>query len=478
MCRIFCELISIFFSYCAFVGKEKKPMESVTIGILFTALILVILFFVIWYNHLPSIPKCLYGDWKDNEAVLTWQVVETADVYEVFLRINESSKTGKWSSVSTTSDSIVKINVTIGIRYEAYVIAKNQFGSSNRSVIIQGCPRATAPVQLTYACDPVKSSISLTWNPVSCSRGYNIKRKSMTENNFRVIQTVSSPFIIQIQDTSIVYGVSYTYMVVSLDPLGESNPSEPIIVCPRVPAPTHFVASTPKDRSATILLHWQPVSDSIAYHIYRRRVDDPIDDHPTPLITLRNSTANSYVDQTVVNKVKYTYTIAGEDSAGVSSRLISTTGIATLAAPNRLTAEPIHGNATIILSWTEVADASGYRIWRSEGSSAVEKEIGTLSHEFNTKYVDTKVTHGTSYTYSIQTFDKTTEYGPKSHSIKAIALPVTPLTDRHKPKQDTRTRPLINVRFGDLLTEKVSLEQKCYLLVFQSRFQSKLSSAS
>lgn len=431
-------------------------MQVVAIGILVIILALIILFLAIWYNQLPSVPKCLCGDWKDNEAVLTWHVVETADVYEVFLRTNEPFNIGKWSSVLTTVISMAKINVIVGIRYEAYVIAKNRFGSGSRSVMIQGCPRASAPEQLIFACDPIKPSISLTWNPVSCSNGYVIKRKSMTENDFRVIQTVSSPSIIQIQDTSITYGVSYTYMVVSRDPLGESAPSAPMIVCPRVPAPIHFVASTPKDRSATVLLHWQSVSDSIAYHIYRRRVNDPIDDNPTLLVTLHHSSTNSYVDQTVVNKVKYTYTIAGEDSAGVSSRLISTIGVAALAAPISLTAEPIHGNATIILSWTEVADASGYRIWRSEGSSTIEKEIGTLSHEFNTKYVDTKVTHGTTYTYTIQTFDKTTEYGPKSHPIKAVVLPVTPLTDRQKPKQDTLTRPLIDVRFGDLLTEKVS----------------------
>ncbi|CAF1432607.1 unnamed protein product [Adineta steineri] len=411
--------------------------------------------FVAWRYLLPSTPQGLHGTWKGDRAILTWQTVDAVDEYEVFYRRPGSHDTAPWCSKSSGKSVMTEFDVHTGLPYEAYVVAKNWFGSSDRSSKINGCARAPAPTQFTVVCDPTKPLLSLKWNQVSCSVGYVIKRKSAMESDFHIITTIDSSYITQSQDTNIIYGMSYTYMAISLDRSGESDSSLSVVVCPRVPVPNHFAASTPKGLSATVLLNWQAVPNSIAYHIYRRRAEDPIYQNPILLMTLRNPNANSYLDQTVINNVKYIYTIASEDSAGVSLQSTAVVGMGALIAPNNLSAEPVHGNNCIILSWTEVAGALGYRIWRSGGQPSTEKEIGLLSHEYNTKYVDREAKHETAYNYTVQAFDKNTKYGPKSNGVKAIVSKIMPPSERQKTGQKATVPVMVDVRFGDLITENV-----------------------
>lgn len=273
--------------------------------------------------------------------------------------------------------------------------------------------------KLTKCCHMATSGRKgLTWNPILCSNGYVVKRKSMNEDSFSVIEKLDSSSITQINDTSVTYGTSYSYIVVSLDCRGESESSVPTVICPRIPSPSCFKASTPSNEGATILLNWQPVLNSLAYHIYRRRADESIVDNPT-LAVIHNSQVVSYCDRDVINTVKYIYKIACEDSAGVSSFLSTATGIPSLSAPNNLVAEPIHGNNCIILSWGKVIGSTGYKIWRSDNSNQSENKIGEILHTANTKYVDKNAEYDINYRYTVQAFDKMNKDGPKSKIVTA-----------------------------------------------------------
>ncbi|CAF1435417.1 unnamed protein product, partial [Adineta steineri] len=300
---------------------------------------------------------------------------------------------------------------------------------------------------------------TLTWQAVGAVDEYKVYYRPAGSHEIVPWHSRSSGQSVMV-DFSVDTALDYEAYVVAKNWFGHSTHST-IIKCRRVPVPSHFAASTPKGLSATVLLNWQAVPNSTAYHIYRRRAEDPIDQNPILLMTLRNPNANSYLDQTVINNVKYIYTIASEDSAGVSLQSTAVVGMGALIAPNNLSAEPVHGNNCIILSWTEVAGALGYRIWRSGRQSSTETEIGLLSHEYNTKYVDTEAKHETAYIYTVQAFDKNTKYGPKSNSVKAIVYKIMPTSERQKTGQKAIAPVMIDVRSGDLITENVDAIVVC-----------------
>jgi hypothetical protein len=149
--------------------------------------------------------------------------------------------------------------------------------------------------------------------------------------------------------------------------------------------------------------------------------------------------------------------IASIDSTGVSSHSESVCGKATLLSPTNLCAVVLHNQNTILLEWTGVPAAIGYRIDRKDDLNCFTT-IGYVHEASVTKFIDTKnVVADKQYSYIIYAFDDTSESSPTSDLVTATVL-------RFKQQQTVVCSP--DVRFGDLVTETVRIQIHAFVYAY------------
>jgi N-acetylglucosamine-6-sulfatase len=216
-------------------------------------------------------------------------------------------------------------------------------------------------------------------------------------------------------DGTVLPETTYAYTVDAFDGAGNrSTQSDPVVVTtpPDTEAPT-----TPTGLMATAVeathvdLSWTASTDDVAvtgYTIYR-------DGAPIGLV---DGLTTSYVDSSVSPGTTYTYTVDAFDAAGnrstQSDPVVVTTPPDTEAptVPTELMATAVEATH-VDLSWTASTDdvaVTGYTIYR-DGAP-----IG-LVDGLTTSYVDSSVSPGTTYTYTVDAFDAAGNHSPASDPL-------------------------------------------------------------
>lgn len=163
-------------------------------------------------------------------------------------------------------------------------------------------------------------------------------------------------------------------------------------------------------------------------------------------MTITEPTTCSYTDSELQNGIDYWYRIASVDTAGVSSCSEAVCGKAVLPFPTNLCAVVLHTQNAILLEWTGVSAVCGYRIERKNNLNCFTT-IGYVHDTCITKFIDMKnVLTDIQYSYIIYAFDETSESLPTSEPVTATVL---------RLKQQQKMTYTLDVKFGDLVTEKV-----------------------
>jgi uncharacterized protein (DUF1800 family) len=112
---------------------------------------------------------------------------------------------------------------------------------------------------------------------------------------------------------------------------------------------------------------------------------------------------------------------AAEQPAASVADVLSVMGpAAAIVDRPTLTARP--GNRTVTLTWTAVADATSYRVFRTTTSTFSTTPLATVTGT-TTTYANTSLTNGTTYTYTVAARNSSGD-GPQA--VPAAATPVAP----------------------------------------------------
>jgi fibronectin type 3 domain-containing protein len=110
-------------------------------------------------------------------------------------------------------------------------------------------------------------------------------------------------------------------------------------------------------------------------------------------------------------------------SAGNSVNSAQVSAVPTLGVPMNLVATP--GNAQVSLTWTAVAGASSYQVWRSTMSGSGYTQVGTPS---GTSFNNGSLTNGTMYYYVVRAVSGSTVTANSNEaSARPVAVMPTPL---------------------------------------------------
>ncbi|MFN8158810.1 MAG: hypothetical protein U0R68_15440 [Candidatus Nanopelagicales bacterium] len=340
------------------------------------------------YVAKPAQPTGLATVGASGQVTLSWNAIENATSYHVY---RDGQMIG-----TTVSPGYVDSGLDNGSAYAYTVVALNVAGWSPISAEVVGVPTAVAPsAPFDVVAAPGDGSVHLAWTAVPSATSYQV---------FRNGTLVGSPTAPDFVDSGLTNGTSYSYTVKALNGATASVassavPATPVATAPA--APTNLVA-TPGN--ATVGLSWTAPAGATSYAVYRGGV------------VVATTATPTWTDTTVSNGTTYSYYVVAykqNSPASAASATVTAKPVAPpLSTPTGLAATP--GDATVALTWSSVAGATGYDVYRGGVK---------LTSVATPAYTDNTVSNGTTYSYYVIATSATSS---SAQSATVSATPAAP----------------------------------------------------
>ena len=340
------------------------------------------------YTYNMATPKITSLTSNSSGVQITWGKVSNASRYRVYYK----NKNGNWVKMAeVTGTSYLDSDVKWGGNYTYTVRCVNADG------LFTSDYNGTGWDHRHYLATPkitgTKSSalgVTITWNKVDYEAKYRVFYKNKNNNWVKMGETSSTSFL----DSDVGYGTTYTYTVRCITSDGKSFTSD---YDPTGWKHTYYVDS-PEITSFNsvgqgVKITWSSVGAS-KYRVYYYGSKG--------WTKMGESASTSFVDTDVRVGTTYRYTVRAITSDG--SKFASdynSTGWKYTYNPN-LTAPTIKSFETVSngvrITWSAVSNAYKYRVYYKNKNGNWVKMGDTTG----TSYVDTDVSGGATYTYSIR----------------------------------------------------------------------------
>ena len=350
-------------------------------------------------NTSPTAPTNLSASVNADSVNLTWDEVADATSYNVY---RDSSLIA-----SPTTNAFTDTALADGT-YLYEVSAVDEAGESTSKASVSATINNTSPTAPTNLSASVNAdSVNLTWDEVADATSYNVYRDS---------SLIASPTTNAFTDTALADG-TYLYEVSAVDEAGESTSKASVsatINNTSPTAPTNLSASVNAD---SVNLTWDEVADATSYNVYR---DSSL---------IASPTTNAFTDTALADGT-YLYEVSAVDDAGESTSKASVSATVNNEPPTAPTNLSASVNAdSVNLSWDEVNDATGYKVYR---------DSSLIASPTTNAFTDTTLADGT-YLYEVSAVDDAGESTSKA-SVNATVNnepPTAPTNLSASVNQDT-----------------------------------------
>ena len=164
------------------------------------------------------------------------------------------------------------------------------------------------------------------------------------------------------------------------------------------------LAATHDDESDTVQLNWAPVDGAEGYNVYRSTTS-PVD--TTSPLNSAPLTTTSFTDDDVAPDATYHYTVVAISADAPSSAPAAEVSVTIPAEPVVIVPPAAPGGVTatadadsIVVDWDAVADATGYRVYRST-TTTISTAGEPLAQPQSTSFDDATAVIGTTYYYVV-----------------------------------------------------------------------------
>ena len=303
------------------------------------------------------------------QFTLSWNAVAGAADYQV-----RRDAAGAITAVTGTSHRFRGSNA--GTAYTIYVRARNAQGVASAWATASAstlAPGLAAPTNVT-ATGNGSTGITLSWDAVPGAASYSVWSSGAPSGD-----TTNTSYTISGLSANVSHIVTVRAQAGQSDNPDVSPWVTRTVTIPALPAPTGLGASA---AGATLTLTWSAVSGATGYEIKQGA-----DSTATAVASGASHSFGSLTANTV-----YTLYVRAVNSSGSSdwSSLSATTAP---AAPSGLSASA--NGATLTLSWSAVAGATGYEVKQGASGTAAAVSSGT-SHSFS------GLTANTAYTLYVR----------------------------------------------------------------------------
>ena len=229
------------------------------------------------------------------------------------------------------------------------------------------------------------NGVYITWSAVSGASGYRVYRRIPGKSWEQLGTTTATSYT----DSSAVSGTSYIYTIRAYNSGGLSGyDAAGLSITYLAPTSVKLANST-----SGVQVTWKKIPEAEGYYVYRRLAGDSW----KRLATIKDVNTLTYTDASAASGTDYEYTVTGYLKGYKSGY----TGVAWvfLTTPSVNGAQNIENGVKV--SWTKVAGADGYAVYRKSGGSGWNR-IATVDGGSKVSYADTTTSHGTAYTYTVR----------------------------------------------------------------------------
>ena len=339
-----------------------------------------------------------------NKIKVTWNKQSGVTGYVVY---RSTSKTGEFKKIKTISGaSTVSYvdTVSTGKTYYYKVVAyktidgTNYYGDYPAAVSAKAVPNAPA----VKAASESYNKIKVTWNKQSGVTGYVVYRSTSKTSGFKKVKTLKGASSTSYID-SVSVGKTYYYKVVAyktVDGTNYNSAYSAVVSAKGAPkAPTAKAASQGYNK---IKISWNKQSDVTGYAIYRSTSKTK---GFKRLKTVNGASAASYIDTVNTGKTYYYKVFAFKSVNGKRYYSAASSIVSAKAVPSKTTRVKVSSPSSrkAEVSWSAVAGASGYEIYRSTKSGGTYTKVKTVSSSTR-KYTEGALKGGSQYFYKVRAF--------------------------------------------------------------------------
>jgi len=346
---------------------------------------------------LPSTVNCLTV--SSSQINVSWEFVSGATYYEVYY-CQGTTCTPTTYLGQTSSLSYSHTGLSPGTSYRYRVKACNTSGCSDYSISI-----ATCITQVIVNCLTVSSSqIDVSWTSVSGATYYEVYYCQGTTCTPSTL--LDRPSSNSYSHTGLSPSTSYRYRVKACNTSGCSDYSISIAMC--TTQATSPPSSPPSSvncltvSSSQIDVSWTSVSGATYYEVYYCQGTTC-----TPTTYLGQTSSSPYSHTGLSPSTSYRYRVKACNVGGCSSSYSSATNpCTTLAAPPPSPPVPTvscltDSDTQITVSWTNVANESGYYIYRCSGSGCTPTtQVNSVGADV-ISWVNSGLSANTTYGYRV-----------------------------------------------------------------------------
>lgn len=341
-----------------------------------------------------SAPKITSLSGLKTKVTLQWSRVKAAQSYQ----IERMEFGGAWQKLGTTTelsyrDTGLSADNTYYYRVRAAKKAGDTtiYGDAQEPAIQR--PGATKLIDVTAS----GSGLRVRWEAVDGVKDYRVYRRGLQDEKWSCIGTVSDTTYQDNQATAGKYW--YTVRAVSQNPTTFYGAFDKNGVAGLKQLATPELVKI-SNVSTGIRVEWGKVNYATGYIVYRR---ENADDKWKKLKTISSGDKVTCIDKTAAEEKTYHYTVRatydGENASGRSS-----TGLVMQRIRTPAMKEVGKHKEGLKVSWTPVSYADGYYIYRRSSTSEQWEKIADVSAGSTSYYVDSKVSNGTWYNYTVRAF--------------------------------------------------------------------------
>ncbi len=320
---------------------------------------------------------------------LSWTLVGGATAYELYKKTDVN---GDWEKITTTTETqYLDENVVNGT---SYFYTLKTVGTDTESSLNNAASVARiSPPKLTWL-ESVADGVNVYWEQVKAASGYTIYRKARGEDVWQKVGTTGS-VANSFKDIT-AEGGYYDYAVTATVGKSES-------VMATINYDVYFLRApknvTLKNAMNGIEISWE-ASKNAEYYIIRKIVNDS-----GVVVGVAEPRTNYFVDTDVVNLSSYSYSVTAVDANGISSVGNPYTISFCRVLPPVVT-NAIANTNSITVTWTPVSGVDSYNVYKNNDGAWVKIASASSS---DTSYIDTSVSSGVQYTYTVTAVKNNTE---------------------------------------------------------------------
>lgn len=307
---------------------------------------------------------------------ISWNNIKGAEKYRIYYK----GGTGWKKLVDTTETSFVDKIVSSNHSYTYTVRCINKDATAftsyyhpGKSILYVAAPKLTL--------SPAADGVNIKWSSVAGAAKYRVYVKGAGGWS-KLTDTASTSYT----DNSVVSGKTYTYTIRAMNSNDQhlSYFYTDGFKIDYISAPTFSLSNV----ADGVKISWNKPAGAERFRVYYYGSKG--------WTKLVETTETSFIDTVVSSNHNYIYTVRciNKDGTAFTSNYREGKNILYVAAPTMTLASASNG---VSVNWNAVAGATKYRVYRKSANGWTK-----ITDTASTSYVDTNVTKGASYVYTIR----------------------------------------------------------------------------